>query len=90
MTDKPWATQRPQGEVRRYKSRGEAVESIRSDLDSLWDSFVTTLNDPDAADAISELRRELDLLPATGGRISGVCDPYTGMKYSVDLWKDEL
>lgn len=43
------------------------------------------LNVQDALEAILHLEDEVHKLPSSGGKIEGVIDPYTGIKYQVEI-----
>ena len=87
-SEKPWLVARPYGEPRRYKTRGEAIASIHHDLEGLATSW-QRLCDKDALAAVERLKSQVDLLPLNGGKVEGVCDPFTGMKYRATVARDE-
>jgi hypothetical protein len=85
--EKPWVVAKKDWEPRRYRIRGEAVAAIHADLDALEVSLVRGLQDRDAQVAIAHLRVQVDNLPPAGGKVEGMCDPYTGMKYRAEVFR---
>jgi hypothetical protein len=90
-----WMVTRKHGEPRYYPSFNEAQKAIRADLSVLHD--ILAPYDSRVPEAIAELRSQVDYLsdatcraPQAGTVISGVVDPYTGMKYHATItWVGE-
>lgn len=71
-----------------YRSHKAALAAIVKDLDSLTDLFLR-MNHTDTLSRIAALRDEVGELPLEGGRLSGVIDTYSGVKYQATLVKRE-
>lgn len=72
-------------EARYFRSFREARAAMVKDLESIRYSLVTRLNQSDAVPAIAEVKAQVDRLTDEGGAVSGVVDPYTGVKYRATL-----
>lgn len=77
----PYAVQKKYGPVRYFRTLREARKSMQEDLDALKYSLADRLGDKNAGEAIDAALAELSRLPDTGGTISSVIDPYTGVRY---------
>jgi len=80
----PYMILRPHGDPTFHTGFKVAQNRIREDLDSLLDSW-QRLMAQDAIAATSELLSQVGKLNQDGGKVEGVCDPHTGMRYVAEL-----
>mgnify|MGYP006998148987 CR=1 FL=1 len=71
-----------------YRSHKAAVQSLVKELSELQQQF-KRLNSTDAVSRIGQLMDDVSALPLEGGRVVGVVDTVTGVRYQAELVKRE-
>jgi hypothetical protein len=71
-----------------HRSHKKAIASLVNELVGLREMF-ERLNATDSVSRIGRLIDEVSSLPLEGGRVAGVVDTYSGVKYQAELVKRE-
>lgn len=86
VEDRPYMVLRPHGEPIYKPSFKSAKDVVYKHLNDFKDTFLY-LQATDAVAAILDLEDVVGRITEDGGRVSGIIDPMSGMKYTAEIVK---
>jgi hypothetical protein len=87
----PFMVTKPHGKLtgaapdRFFRTFREVREALLKDIDALEYALVKRLQDAQAAEAIAAVRYLVEQMSDSGGLINQVVDPYSGIRYQVQV-----
>lgn len=88
VEDYPYMVTKKYGEPHYHRSHKEAVSKMTTELIAMRDTL-KRYDEEGVTAAVGGVLDQVSALPLEGGTVSGVVDPYTGVKYQATLVKRE-